>query len=93
VLRRKPGAGDVNLQFYRHYFSAIRKRLVADLSSGTSKRTISKDALEDYEVETFDRDEQDRFVSSYVTRVDRLQQELEETTAELQAAMKSVRTV
>ena len=53
----------VDLEFYNCYLHSIRKRLVSDLSDGTSKLTISTDALKGYYVEYIPYDEQQIFVS------------------------------
>ena len=44
----------IDLEFYSYYLMSIRKQLVSDLADGTSKLTISKDALDDYLIEYFD---------------------------------------
>lgn len=55
----------VSLEFYNHYFGAIRERLVSDLASGTSKKTIAKTRLASYLIDYVPLEVQNEFVERH----------------------------
>lgn len=67
----------INLKFYNWYFSAIREQVVSDLADGTSKLTISDKSLKEYYIEYFDIETQNNFVNEYVSKYDKIKNELE----------------
>ncbi|MGN9067262.1 N-6 DNA methylase [Ligilactobacillus agilis] len=66
----------INLKFYNWYFSAIREQIVSDLADGTSKLTISEKSLSEYYIEYFDIEVQNNFVNEYVSKYDKLKNDL-----------------
>lgn len=73
----------INLKFYNWYFSAIRDQIFDDLADGTSKLTITRESLENYYIEYFPIEEQDRFVKDHVVRYDNLKKEIQEAEQSL----------
>jgi len=79
ILTPKKGSKyKVNLKFYNYYFANIRKKLVSDLADGTSKLTIRPQDLGEYYIEYIDYNEQKRFVSSHVRKLEQLKQQYED---------------
>lgn len=67
ILTPKRGSGhSVNLRFYSTYFNHFKKKMVSDLSDGTSKLTIREEDLKSYYVDYIDIEEQNKFVEKYV---------------------------
>jgi hypothetical protein len=62
----------VNLKFYNKYFSSIKEQLVSDLADGTSKLTISKNALENYYIDYIPLLQQSTFVEQFLIKIDEL---------------------
>ena len=62
---KDPKRFPINLQFYAHYFNAIRRKLVNDLADGTSKPTIRKDDLAEYMIEYIPKKKQDAYVAKF----------------------------
>ncbi|MHC5218094.1 N-6 DNA methylase [Enterococcus sp. LJL128] len=80
----------INLKFYNWYLEAIRKKIVADLADGTSKLTITPDALGEYYIEYFPIDEQNNFVKDYIEDYDRLKVQIVEAEKELKANLLNI---
>ncbi len=74
----------VNLEFYNCYFTAIRKQVVSDLASGTSKLTINKTMFEQYYIDYIPYDEQLEFVNSKLKKFRKVQTEYREAQAKLE---------
>lgn len=55
----------INLKFYHHYFNSIRKNIVKATADGTSKLTIIREFLLEYDIEYFDISQQNVFVENY----------------------------
>ena len=56
----------VNLKFYNTYFAHMRKKIVSDLSDGTSKLTISKEEFKNYYVDYIPIEKQNKFTQEYI---------------------------
>lgn len=69
----------INLKFYNWYFSAIRDQIFSDLADGTSKLTISKNSLQNYYIEYFPIEEQNKFVDKYILAYDKLKAEVQKS--------------
>ena len=66
VLSPKPNYKDkINLKFYHSYFNFLRKSIIKETSDGTSKLTILKELLFDYDIDMFDKTDQDEFVRKH----------------------------
>lgn len=83
VLTPKEKAPPIDLQFYAHYFSLIRPRIVEALAAGTSKKTIGQPAFEDYLIEYVPLEAQKEFLATNVARADELKAQLAKLEAEL----------
>lgn len=79
----------INVCFYNIYLNSIRKRIVRELSDGTSKLTISKNDLENYYIEYFPIDIQNEIADSYID-INKKQKELEKEKRELTIRMKNL---
>ena len=68
----------INLQFYSMYLNAIRKKIVRELSDGTSKLTISAKDLMNYYVEYFSVNQQNEIIQYYNKEILPIQRRLSE---------------
>ena len=82
ILTPKNKKYPINLQFYNGYFNKIRKKLVSDLSDGTSKLTISENVLKKYYIEYIPIEEQNN-IHNLIEKHDSLQQTLKDTVKEI----------
>ena len=91
VMKPKdPKKHPINLKFYNWYFSAIKDQVFADLADGTSKLTIGKDSLKNYYIEYFPIDDQNKFVEEYVTKYDKLIDQVKKSENQLIDNMNSI---
>ena len=58
----------INLQFYNTYLNNLRKKIVSDLADGTSKLTIGKTLFKQYYIDYIEKDIQDEFVKTHITK-------------------------
>ena len=76
---KNPQAYPINMQFYTIYLNAIRNKIVADISDGTSKLTLDPDDLSKYCIRYFDIAIQNKIAEEYQKQITKLKTVLEET--------------
>ena len=86
LTEKDPEKYPVDLEFYNHYFQTIREHIVSDLASGTSKKTIRKASLANYEIDYVPLEIQQELINEHVRNLNNLRAEL--TTAENSMAVR-----
>jgi len=61
----------INMKFYTLYLNSIRKKVVAEISDGVSKLTINPKDLDNFYVEYFDIEEQNKIAAEYENKVEK----------------------
>jgi type I restriction enzyme S subunit len=55
---KKDFSSKIDLEFYYYYFNAIRKKIVKDIKTGTSKKAINQKKFKDYEIIFIEKEKQ-----------------------------------
>ena len=58
----------VDMRFYSYYLNSIKKQIVSDLADGTSKLTLSPEALKDYYIDYIPYNKQVKFYSNRISK-------------------------
>lgn len=80
----------VSLEFYDHYFQTVRERLVADLASGASKKTIAKARLANYQIDYVPLEVQEAFVTGHARKLTKLRTEAHAVEKALTARLREI---
>lgn len=90
LKKKKKSKYEINMEFYNIYFKAIRDQLVADISDGTSKLTMSPTLLEEYFIEYIPIEIQNKYVEEYLSKYKEIKKVLEDVEKRAEDGIKSI---
>ncbi len=79
----------IDMRFYSYYLNSIKKQIVSDLSDGTSKLTISPDALKEYYIDYIPYDKQIKFLNDNVENYLKIENEYKQAKEKLENSMRN----